>query len=76
MEVIRFMATAEINAALAAEEVLAEELSRYAGCWVAVADRSVVASANSLEELLDRVDPEGLDRILEVSSKPTAGCFF
>jgi hypothetical protein len=70
------MTTIELDRALAAEEVLAQELSRYAGCWVAVADRSVVASANSLEALLDRVDPEGLDRILEVSSVPTAGCFF
>ena len=70
------MTTMELNAVLMAEEVLAEELSRYAGCWVAVADRSVVASANSLEDLLDRVDPEGLDRILEVSEKPTASCFF
>jgi hypothetical protein len=69
--------TTELNAALVAEEVLAEELSRYAGLWVAVdKDRSVVASANSLEDLLDRVDPEGLDRILEVSKEPAANCFF
>ena len=70
------MTTTELHKTLAAEEVLAQELSRYAGCWVAVSDRSVVASASSLEDLLDRVDPEGLDRILEVSKEPTAACFF
>lgn len=70
------MTTAELNKALRDEEILAQEMGRYAGCWVAVADRTVVASANTLEALLDRVDPEGLDRILEVSREPTAGCFF
>jgi hypothetical protein len=70
------METAELNAALMAEEVLAQKLREYAGSWVAVKDRSIVASANSLEELLDRVDPEGLDRILEVSAEPVAGCFY
>lgn len=71
------METAELNRALKAEEVLAQELSEYAGCWVAIRNRSVIASANSLEDLLDRVpDPEGLDRILEVAEQPVAGCFY
>jgi Family of unknown function (DUF5678) len=70
------METAELNRALKAEEVLARELSEYAGSWVAIQNRSVIASASSLEELLDRVDPEGLDRILEVSEQPVAGCFY
>jgi hypothetical protein len=70
------METTELNRALRAEEVLAQELSGYAGCWVAIRDRSVVESASSLEELLSRVDPEGLDRILEVAAEPVAGCFY
>lgn len=67
---------AELSAALKAEEVLAQELAGYAGLWVAVRDHSVVASANSMGELVSLVNPEGIDRILEVSTEPTAGCFF
>jgi len=70
------MSTVELDRTLRAEEVLAEELAKYAGLWVAVRDHSVVASAASLGELLASVSPEGLDRILEVSEEPTAGCFF
>lgn len=71
------MTTVELTKALRAEEILAQELLGYAGRWVAIRDRSVVIAADSLEELLDRVvDPGGLDRILEVSREPTAGCFF
>jgi hypothetical protein len=70
------LTTTELDYTLRAEEVLAEELAGYAGLWVAVRDHSVVASANSLGELVNLVNPEGLDRILEVSTEPTAGCFF
>jgi len=71
------MTPAELHAALEAEEVLAQELGEYAGLWVAVGkDRSIVDSATSIEDLLTRVDPEGLDRILEVSKRPLAGCFY
>lgn len=70
------MTAIELDCTLRAEEVLAKELAEYAGLWVAVRDHSVVASADSMGELLDRVNPEGLDRILEVSKEPTAGCFF
>jgi len=71
------MTTVELDQALRAEEVLARELTGYAGRWVAIGvDRTVVDSANTLEELLTRVDPGELDRVLEVSEQPTAGCFF
>lgn len=71
------MTTIELDRAVQAEEVLARELAGYAGRWVAIdADRAIVDSANTLEELLERVDPGGLDRILEVSEQPAAGCFF
>lgn len=70
------MTLTELDQALRAEERLAQELSKYAGRWVAIRDRSVVDSAGSLDDLLDRVDPAGLDRILEVSEEPAAGCFF
>ena len=70
------MTPAELDQALRAEEALARELREYAGRWVAVRDRSVVASANSLNDLLDHVDPSGLDRILEVSKDPIAACLY
>jgi len=71
------MTHAELSAALEAEEVLAQELAGYAGRWVAVGkDRSIVDSANTLEELLTRVDPGGLDRILEVSREPVEACLY
>jgi hypothetical protein len=67
----------ELHKALEAEEVLAQELSGYAGRWVAIdTDRCIVASAISLEALLSRVDPGGLDRIIEVSSEPVAACLY
>lgn len=70
------MTTAELDKALVAEEALARELERYPGKWVAVKDGGVVASAETLRGLLDQVQPETLDRILEVSDEPAAGCFF
>jgi hypothetical protein len=73
---MKFMTTAELNLTLEAEEILAEELAGHAGRWVAIRDHRVVASADSLGGLLSCVNPEGLDRILEVSRDPKAGCFF
>jgi hypothetical protein len=70
------MTPTELDQALRAEEVLARELAEYAGRWVAIKDRAVVAIANTLDALLERVDPAGLDRILEVSSEETAGCLY
>jgi hypothetical protein len=71
------MTHAELSAALEAEEVLAQELAGYAGLWVAVGkDRSIVDSANTIEELLTRVDPGRLDRIIEVSREPIEACLY
>lgn len=70
------MTPSELDRALRAEEVLAKELAEYAGRWVAILDRAIIASASSLEDLLDRVDPEGLDRILQVSREPVAACLY
>jgi len=70
------MTPTELDQALRAEEVLAQELAKYAGRWVAIKDRTVVAIANSLDSLLERVDPAGLDRILEVSDDAAAGCLY
>lgn len=69
------MTTAELDQALVAESALAKELEGFAGQWVAVQDRRVVDSADTLRELVDKVEPEALDRILEVSEDTAAGCF-
>lgn len=71
------MTTVELDKALKAEEMLSRELAGYAGRWVAVdKDRCIVDSAPTLEELLTRVDPGGLDRILEVSREPAEACLY
>jgi hypothetical protein len=73
---VAIVTTEELNKALEAEEVLARELAGYAGRWVAIHDRAIVADADSLEELLDRVDPGGLDRIFEVPRETVASCLY
>lgn len=71
------MTTIELDEALRAEEVLARELAEYAGRWVAVRDRSIVESAETLENLLELVnDPGEFDRIFEVSSEAVAACLY
>lgn len=70
------MTSAELTRALQAEEVLAQELPEYAGRWVAIKDRRIVDFADTLEELTDRVDPGGLDRIIEVPRETVASCLY
>lgn len=71
------MTTVELDEALRAEEVLARELAEYAGRWVAIRDRSIVESADTLEDLLTLVnDPGEFDRIFEVSNEAVAGCLY
>lgn len=70
------MTATELEQALRAEEVLAQELSKYAGRWVAIRDHRVVTSAPTLDDLLERVDPGGFDRIIEVSRETVAGCLY
>jgi hypothetical protein len=59
---------------LRAEDRLAENLAAHVGEWVAVRDHDVIGSANTLKELLDRIDLDGVDRILEVT-KDSAAAF-
>lgn len=70
------MTVAEI---VQAEKELGARLEGFAGKWVATLDFEVVASANSLEELLERVETEGIAEkatILQVPEQPGAACFF
>jgi Family of unknown function (DUF5678) len=70
------MTEAQIQQALAAEEVLATTLSAYTGQWVAIRDHRVVKHADTLNALLERVEPEmaTLERIFEVG-EPGGICF-
>jgi hypothetical protein len=70
------MTATEIRQALAAEETLAETLSDFTGQWVAVRDHRVVNHAETLNALLERVEPElpSLERIFEVGD-PGGVCF-
>jgi Family of unknown function (DUF5678) len=54
-----------------AEERFGVELMAYAGLWVAVADRTVVESATTLDELLERVERhEQRVEVFRVSERP------
>ncbi len=52
----------------APQDQLGVQLSEYAGQWVAVADRAVVGSADTLDELLEWV--EGQAQRVEVFRAP------
>ena len=70
------MTPTEIEQTLKAEEALADALSAYTGQWVAVRDHRVVSHADTLNVLLERVEPElpTLERIFEVA-EPGGICF-
>ena len=60
-----------------AEKVLAGELEKYAGEWVAVRQHEVLAHAGSLEELLEQIKKEQaeVDGVFQVPESGFA-CFF
>jgi hypothetical protein len=72
------MTVAEINKALEAERELGLALDDYAGEWVGICDHSVVVSAATLEELVERIEASELKEIevLRVPEDPNAACFF
>jgi hypothetical protein len=70
------MTVAEI---VQAEKELGARLEEFAGKWVATLDFEVVAHADTLEELLEQVESEGIAEgatILQVPEHPGAACFF
>jgi hypothetical protein len=70
------MSVAEISRALEAEGRLATELAAYVGKWVAIRNHAVVSAADTLRDLLNRIDPAQVDRILEVTEAPGSSCLF
>jgi hypothetical protein len=73
---IRELSTAELRHAVEAERALAGELEQHAGQWVAVADHHVIASAETLHELLEQVDEGAIDGVLQVPTELGTACFF
>lgn len=60
-----------------AERNLGDTLRDYAGKWVAIRDYEVVASAETLKELLVQIEGESEDTtVLEVSEDENVACFF
>lgn len=70
------MTATEIQRALAAESELADALREFTGQWVAVRDHRVVDHAETLNALLERVEPDlsTIERIFEVGD-PGGICF-
>lgn len=72
------MTVLELEREIQDETVLAEELEKYAGEWVAVRQHSVMAHATSLDELLEQITEEqasGADGIFQVPES-RAACYF
>ena len=65
----------ELMRQVEAERDLAASLDEHAGQWVAVRDHSVVATAETLAQLLERIDPDSVDGVFQVAEQGTA-CFF
>lgn len=60
-----------------AERELSKELENYPGQWVAVRGHEVVASADTLGELLEQVESAGEEvEVLRVPAEKAAACFF
>lgn len=58
-----------------AERQLSQELERYVGRWVAVRNHEVVADAETLDVLLNEVEPDSVESVFEVVEQGTA-CFY
>ncbi len=64
------MTTLRQQRTIEGEAALAQTLGALEGQWIAVRSFEVVNRAGSLEDLLERVDVDAVDRIFEV--KPVA----
>ena len=60
-----------------AEEVLREQLSGLEGQWVAVSGHKLIASADSIDRLLETVDGEEAEvEVFQVPEDTAAACFY
>lgn len=65
----------DLMAQIEAEQELARSLDAHAGRWVAVKHHQVVADADTLTALLDKIDVDSVDGVFQVAEQGTA-CFF
>jgi hypothetical protein len=70
------MSTVELEREIQAETVLASELEKYAGEWVAVNEHAVVAHARTLQELREQIGETEVEGVLKVPEGDPAACFF
>jgi hypothetical protein len=59
-----------------AERELAAHLQDFRGQWVAVNDHRVVASAATLDELMEHIDAESVDAVFEVAEVESAAWYY
>jgi hypothetical protein len=59
-----------------AERELSRSLADYKGKWVGVRDHVVVADADSLEELMNRLEDDRVDVVFEVPEVRASAVFF
>lgn len=66
-----------VDQQLVAEKELGDTLRGYAGRWVALKDYEVVASAETLEELLGEIEGQSEETtVLRVAEEENVACFF
>lgn len=70
------MTVNQLERTLEAERALGKSFKDFAGQWVAIVNHAVVQHAGTLNDLLDRVDPDKVDRIQHVSAEKKTFCFF
>jgi hypothetical protein len=59
-----------------AEVRLSRLLAQYRGKWVAVRNHEVVEDADTLDELVDRVETDEVDAVFAVPTKRISAAFF
>ncbi len=70
------MTVQELEREITAEEKLAAELENFAGKWVAVRDHAVIDSADTLSDLIERIEGQEVERVFEVPAQSGLSCFF
>jgi hypothetical protein len=70
------MSVIELEPELQAEQLLADELRKYPGEWVAVSSHEVVAHAPTLQELREQIGEAEVEGVFQVPEGDPAACFF
>jgi hypothetical protein len=72
------MTVAERNRSLDAERALGVALEDYAGQWVGVVEHAVMASAPTLEQLVEQIEAQEIQEVdvFRVPEESSSACFF